>query len=215
MRISGGAELHAPSAQVWQALTDPDVLEQAIPGCESLEPLSPGAARLTVTAAVGATTGICTGKARVTGRNRPESLVIEAALAGEPGTITAVAHLRLAEGGDGATHASYEADAEVTGPLAAVGQSLLAAAAARLAAQFFESVAALLAGQPERTENAAPAHENGHGRASAPDRGKDMGAGAPPAGGRRGGGFAAGFLAGTAIGIAAAKLGTLIARRNR
>jgi len=37
MKIEGTQELHAPRERVYAALTDPQVLQRCIPGCESLE----------------------------------------------------------------------------------------------------------------------------------------------------------------------------------
>ncbi|MFN7009440.1 MAG: SRPBCC domain-containing protein, partial [Allorhizobium sp.] len=36
MDMSGSERIEAPVETVWQALNDPDILRQAIPGCESL-----------------------------------------------------------------------------------------------------------------------------------------------------------------------------------
>ena len=42
MKISGTATLHAPRADVWEALNDPAVLVATIPGCERLEAVGDG-----------------------------------------------------------------------------------------------------------------------------------------------------------------------------
>ena len=246
MRISGGAVLHATPARAWRALTDPAVLTAAIPGCETLSFERPAAAHLTLTASVASTGGLYSGRAEVTDRLQPEFLVIKAALAGESGSITATLRLQLAETSDSdpATQASYEVHADVAGDLAAIGQSLLTAAATRLATQFFESIDEFLAEKPrpvpaqveashipdagvsvtaaghakasvpgERPQHwysRLPAGGRAHGRRSAAAGRRNMGASAT-----RGQGFTPGVIVGAAAGIAAAKLGTLIARRNR
>ncbi|MBV2186298.1 MAG: carbon monoxide dehydrogenase subunit G, partial [Rhizobium sp.] len=40
MDMSGSERIEAPVETVWQALNDPEILRQAIPGCESLEKTS-------------------------------------------------------------------------------------------------------------------------------------------------------------------------------
>ena len=40
MEMKGEQRIAASRARVWEALNDPDVLRQCIPGCQSLEKLS-------------------------------------------------------------------------------------------------------------------------------------------------------------------------------
>ncbi len=145
MRVTGSATLHAPPGRVWAALADPAVLSQAIPGCEQLARTGPGTAQLTAAVAVASTPGTYTGEMRVTGRQAPHALALAATLTGEPGNVTGTAQIRLAGDPGGDTTLSYDAQGEVTGLLAAVGQSLLAAAATRQAAQFFAAIDTALA----------------------------------------------------------------------
>ncbi len=42
MRFSDVRQVAAPTAQVWTALHDSEVLRAVIPGCERLSPVSPG-----------------------------------------------------------------------------------------------------------------------------------------------------------------------------
>ena len=48
---------------------------------------------------------------------------------GGPGSVEAVAQMRMRDGDDGGALLTYEADANVTGPLAGVGQRLIGSAA--------------------------------------------------------------------------------------
>ena len=49
MKITGETLIPAPREAVWQALNDPVVLRQAIPGCESLEQTADNEFKATVT----------------------------------------------------------------------------------------------------------------------------------------------------------------------
>ncbi|MFN7012375.1 MAG: SRPBCC domain-containing protein, partial [Allorhizobium sp.] len=40
MDMNGSERIEAPVETVWQALNDPEILRQAIPGCESLDKTS-------------------------------------------------------------------------------------------------------------------------------------------------------------------------------
>jgi len=237
MRVDRSFTLHAPAEQVWAALTDPAVLTGAIPGCERFEP-GDGSARLTVTTAVAATTATYTVAGQVMSRDRPGSLALALEANGEPGALTGTVHLRLA-GEDGVTRLSCEAEAEATGQLAVIGQALLAATATRFATRLFEALDEQLtsssaqpvpaAGAPSAAAAAPPT------AAGRPPTGLPPAASAVPApaaaGGTTpapapapaaahpprlpGGSFGPGVLVGAAIGVAAAKLGGLLARRKR
>jgi hypothetical protein len=41
MKVNGTAILESPRDQVWEALNDPAVLVQTIPGCQRLEAVGP------------------------------------------------------------------------------------------------------------------------------------------------------------------------------
>jgi hypothetical protein len=269
MRVNGSFALQASGDRVWAALTDPAVLAVAVPGCERFEP-GAGSARLTVTATVAATTAAYAVGAHVTARQQPGSqqpgsqqpgsrqegsrqggsrqggsrqegsLAVTFDARGEPGSLTGTVRLRIV-GGDAATQVSYEADAEATGQLAAVGRSLLAATAKRLATRFFEALDEALARAPDLAGPVQAAHPPVHaatagaaGPATMSPATVSSAVGSPatvspaaesPAVVSRAGetarrplpgkGFAPGLLVGAAVGVAAAKLGSLLARRNR
>jgi len=68
---------------------------------------------------------------------------------------------------DGGAHMEYEAEATVTGPLAGVGQRLMAAAARRTTEQFLSALDAHLVSPPAAEETGAAAEP---GRAIEPAR---------------------------------------------
>jgi len=166
VRVTGEATVAAPPGRVRAALRDPAVLTRTIPGCQRLEVTGPGTCRLTLTAAVASTQGAYTGEAKLTSHD-PESLTVTATLAGANGTIETTLHAKLT-GINGGTSLGYEADAEVTGMVAAVGRRLLASAADRLASQFFDSLAAELAHQEPQSRPAGAVGEPEPGRPGAP-----------------------------------------------
>jgi uncharacterized protein len=225
MRLTGEATLRAPAGEVWAALTTPAVLAATIPGCEDLSPATPGAAQLTLTIAVAATRATYSGTVTRLQHQPPHHLQIQTTLTGEPGTITATADIHLAED-DSATHLTYEANAEVAGALAAVGQSLLQATATRLLTQVLESLDEHLtsheepepapaepgrspvgaAGVPSPTPTPTP-------RVSAPTVVPDTSPRQPAV--TRGAALAAlAFALGAATGAAATKLSTFWSRRK-
>src|SRR6266851_4876007 len=55
MDMTGEFRIPAPRRKVWEALNDPEILKQSIPGCEEIEKISPTKLAAKVTAKGGAT----------------------------------------------------------------------------------------------------------------------------------------------------------------
>lgn len=218
MRISGEAVLEAPVEQVWNALLDPSVLVRTIPGCEQLQVTGENQYDMTVTAGVAAIRGTYTGTCELRDLQPHESLVLKAAGAGAPGTISADVKVTFIDTGEGTTRLTYEAVAVVGGMIGGVGQRMLTSVSKRLAGEFFSSINRVLSGaEPEPAADVAastpgapaPAAAAGAGGTtfSAPARG---GAG----GALPGGDFVQGALIGGALVLAGVLAGALAARRR-
>ncbi len=149
MKIAGEATLHGPVDQVYQALNDPAVLVRTIPGCERLEQTGPDAYTMAVSAGVAAVKGTYVGEVVLTDQRPPHGFVLKASGSGAPGTVDAVARIRLAPGDDGMTTVAYDADAVVGGMVGGVGQRMLAGVARRTAGEFFAAVDGVLTGAAE------------------------------------------------------------------
>jgi carbon monoxide dehydrogenase subunit G len=140
MKIAGQHHFHVPRERVWDALHDPRTLAAAVPGVRRLEPTGGGEYAMVVDVGVGSVRGTYEGTFSIADDAPPDRCVVTARARGAPGSVETVARLRLAdEGGDGALLA-YEADADVTGPLAGVGQRLVAGAARKTTERFFEAL---------------------------------------------------------------------------
>src|SRR5712692_4652282 len=123
MKVTGAGLVGAPPGVVWTMLRDPAVLSRAIPGCQSLDVTGQGRCAATVTTAIAAVAGRYAGDAEIRDRR-------------EPSLIAADVAVRLAPADGGGTEVGYEIDALVDGPIAGVGQLVLAAIAKRLAGEF-------------------------------------------------------------------------------
>jgi hypothetical protein len=157
MKVSGNATLHAPVERVWAALNDPAVLVRTIPGCERLEEVEPDAYRMTVTAGVASIKGSYAGDVRLTDQEQPHAFMLKASGAGGPGTVSADVKVRLADGGDGTTVLSYDADAIVGGMIGGVGQRILTGVAKKTATEFFQAVDDVLNGAAAAPAGVGPA----------------------------------------------------------
>jgi uncharacterized protein len=139
MKIAGEHRFGAPRERVWEALHDPRLLAAALPGARALEPSGDDSYALTVDVGVGSVRGTYQGTFSLSEQQAPESCTVTARATGRPGSVEAVARMRMTEA-DGGAVLAYEADATVTGPLAGVGQRLIAGAARRTTAQFLSAL---------------------------------------------------------------------------
>ena len=146
MKISGTATLTSTPEQVWDAFHDPAVLARCLPGCESLTQVGQDEYAMTVTAGVAAIKGTYDGKVALQDPRPPGQFTMKATGSGAPGTVDADVVVRLSPAAAGGTDLAYDADAAVGGVIGGVGQRMLAGATRKMAAQFFASVDADIAG---------------------------------------------------------------------
>ena len=138
MRVTGQAALRAPRSLVWATLMDADALRSCLPGCQEFTQVGAQEWAATMTVGIAAIRGTYVGRVRI-GDAQPETqyrLAVEGSGAGN--RIRGEGVITLADGADGGTQVTYEGEAHVQGPLAAVGQRLLPPAAKLLADQFFK-----------------------------------------------------------------------------
>jgi len=145
MKIAGTASLNHSPEVVFAALTDPSVLAKTLPGCQSLEQVSPDTYRMVVSAGVAAIKGSYIGQVQLSQQAPPSSFMMRATGSGAPGTIQADVQISLAPEGNG-TLLSYDADAVVGGVIAGVGQRVLGGVAKKTAGEFFKSIDGYLSG---------------------------------------------------------------------
>lgn len=158
MKMNGEQLIAAPRARVWDALNDPEVLKQCIPGCESLEKESDDRLKATVAIKVGPISAKFAGAVTLPELNPPSSYVISGeGQGGTAGFARGSAKVTLADD-DNATRLAYDVDAEVGGRLAQVGGPIVDATAKQLAGTFFKRFGAIVAASEETaTAAAAPA----------------------------------------------------------
>lgn len=152
MEMKGEQKIAAPRERVWEALNNPDVLRQCIPGCQSLEKTSDDRLQAVVEIKIGPIGARFSGAVTISDANPPESYTISGE--GQGGTVGSAkggAKVRLAEV-EGGTLLSYEVDAQVGGRLAQLGGPIIDATAKQLAGRFFTKF-----GQVVEAPVAAPA----------------------------------------------------------
>ena len=141
MDMTGEYRIAAPRQKVWDALNDPEILKQAIPGCETITKHSDTEMSATVRAKVGPVSARFGGKVTISDRDPPNSYKIMGEGTGGPaGFAKGGATVKLTDDGDG-TMLSYVVEANVGGKLAQIGSRLIDATARQMAENFFAKFA--------------------------------------------------------------------------
>jgi carbon monoxide dehydrogenase subunit G len=156
MKITGSHVVRAPRQRVWDALQDPAVLVQTIPGCHELTETGDGAYAAQVHAGIASIKGTYDGTVQLGDQDPPTSYTLRAIGSGGPGTIDATATVSLTEDAEG-TRVDYDADAVIGGAIAGVGQRVVVGVAKRNAATFFDAVDRHLAGELVGGRDGTPA----------------------------------------------------------
>lgn len=155
MEINGSQNIGAPRQKVWDALNDPVVLKQCLPGCESVERINPEEFVVVIAAAIGPLRARFKGRLTMAEAKPPESCVM--AFEGQGGGVgfgKGSSTVALAETEDG-TSLSYTANAQVGGKLAQVGSRLIDSVARKMADDFFVALRRQLV-PSETATSAAP-----------------------------------------------------------
>ena len=143
MKLSATYPLPAPPEKAFTALTDPDVLQACIPGCEQLTRSAPDTYDARLKIGVAGLKGTYSGTARMTDLQPPVSYTLEVNGRGAPGFVKGRAAIHLTDSA-GVTELSCDADVQVGGLIAAVGSRLIEAAARKTMDDFFRCLAARL-----------------------------------------------------------------------
>lgn len=156
MDMTGQHTIPAPRQTVWEALNDPDVLKQCIPGCEEIERTGDNGFTAKVSVKVGPVKAKFGGAVTLSDIDPPNGYTISGeGKGGAAGFAKGGAKVALAEAeGGAATVLSYEVNAAVGGKLAQIGARLIDSTAKKYANDFFETFSEIAA---SRAGNAAPA----------------------------------------------------------
>lgn len=158
MQMTGEYRIPAPRQAVWEALNDPEILKQCIPGCEEMTKTDEGGFEARITAKVGPVRAKFGGKVELSDIDPPNGYTISGqGSGGAAGFAKGGAKVSLAE--DGAdTVLTYTVDASVGGKLAQIGSRLIDATAKKMADDFFSNLAGIVGGEAAAGEaEAVPA----------------------------------------------------------
>lgn len=147
MDMNGEYRIAASRERVWAALNDPEVLKQAIPGCEEMTKLSDTELEASAKARIGPVSARFKGKVTLSNLNPPESYTLSGeGSGGAAGFAKGEAQVTLVEDGEN-TILRYAVKASIGGKLAQIGQRLVDGAAKKMADDFFDTFSELAGGK--------------------------------------------------------------------
>ena len=137
MKISGTYRFDAAPERVWDALLDPDVVRDCIPGVQEFAVVTPDSYRVEVGVKVGVFSGSLSGTMEIFDKQPISSYRMSVRGAGPMTNLSGDALVSLSAEGD-ATIVSVDGDVTVTGSLARVGQRFMSSASKSQFDNFFE-----------------------------------------------------------------------------
>ncbi|HQT38602.1 MAG TPA: carbon monoxide dehydrogenase subunit G [Acidocella sp.] len=160
MDMSGERLIAAPRDKVWDALNNPAILKDCIPGCESLEKLSDTQMKATAAVKLGPIAARFTGNVLLSDLDPPNGYTISGeGQGGVAGFAKGGATVKLTDE-DGGTRLSYVVNAQIGGKMAQLGARLIDSTAKQMAEAFFTKFSAILAPEPVMAETAeSPYHK--------------------------------------------------------
>lgn len=139
MKLAGDYTFDASRQEVWQALLDPEVLANTLPGSQDLKEVGEHKYAGKLAMKVGPVQGIFEGTVKLTDLDPPNGYHLTLNGKGAPGFVSGRGSLKLEDKEDG-TLLRYEVDTQVGGRIAGVGQRLLDSSAKVLTRQALEGL---------------------------------------------------------------------------
>ena len=143
MKLSGSYQINLDKEKVWEALNDPKILKQSIPGCDEFIKNSDTNFSAKATNKIGPFNASFSGKIELQNLKPPHSYKITGSGNSPVGFAQGEADVKL-EDNDGGTKLIYSVEAQVGGKIAQVGSRLIDMTAKKMADIFFGKFSELI-----------------------------------------------------------------------
>ena len=136
MKLAGTYKLNVKKKIVWNALNDPKILKQCIPGCDSFDKENDNTFSASVTNQIGPMNATFSGTVKLLNIKKNESYTLSGEGQSSVGFANGSANVKLTEE-DGTTLLYYEVDINVGGKIAQLGSRLIDGVAKKMSDYFF------------------------------------------------------------------------------
>jgi len=144
MKLTGSYKLNVKKEIVWQALNNPNILKQCVPGCESFEKESDTIFTVTATNQIGPMNATFSGTVTLSNIQENQSYTIKGEGQSSVGFANGSADVKLTEK-NGSTTLIYEVNVNVGGKIAQLGSRLIDGVAKKMSDYFFGRFADVVA----------------------------------------------------------------------
>ncbi|MFJ7729091.1 CoxG family protein [Neobacillus sp. NPDC097160] len=139
MELKGNREFGHQVKVIWNALHDPEILKEVIPGCQKLELVGENEYEVVMKLGVAAVKGEYVGKVKLEEIEKFHYYVFNAEGSGSPGHVKAKMDCKLNPTEKGCV-LEWDCQADVGGMIASVGSRVLSGIAKFMAGKFFKDV---------------------------------------------------------------------------
>ncbi len=152
MKLAGTYKLNVKKEVVWNALNDPEILKQCIPGCDSFDKENDNSFNASATNQIGPMNATFSGVVKLSNIKKNESYTLSGEGQSAVGFVNGSADVKLAEE-NGVTTLSYEVNINIGGKIAQLGSRLIDGVAKKMSDYFFGRFADLVAPIKKEKEN--------------------------------------------------------------
>ena len=136
MKLTGSYKLNVKKEIVWNALNDPKILKQCIPGCDSFVKENDNTFNKSAINQIDPINAAFTGSVKLWNIQKNESYTLSGEGQSPVGFANGSANVKIKEE-NGSTTLSYEVDVNVGGKVAQLGSRLIAGVAKKMSDYFF------------------------------------------------------------------------------
>ena len=152
MKLVGSYKLNIKKEIVWNALNNPEILKQCIPGCDSFEKENDSTFNASATNQIGPMNATFSGAVKLSNIRKNVSYTLSGEGQSSVGFANGSADIKLSEE-NGVTTLSYEVSVNVGGKIAQLGSRLIDGVAKKMSDYFFGRFADLVAPIKKEEEN--------------------------------------------------------------